>query len=98
VLGEHAPHIKFVDDGYESSNRIIAALSQAVVVTEFYKDSETTLDLLNCCSQIGKLAFVMIDPKHGALTDEEGLRKASSYGAIPMVGLEKVQDIIDALV
>ena len=69
-----------------------------MVVTELYKDSIETLDLLKCCSQIGKLAFILIDPRHGALTDQDGFEQAVTYGAIPMVGLDKVDDIIQSLV
>ncbi len=98
LLSEHTPgHMARAND-YEASNRIIAALAQAVVVTEFYKDSDSTLDLLQCCSQIGKIAFVLIDPRHGALTDTGSLNKAIGWGAIPFVGLGKVDDIIATLV
>jgi predicted Rossmann fold nucleotide-binding protein DprA/Smf involved in DNA uptake len=85
-------------NGYIASNRIVAALSQAVVVTEFYESSVTTLDLLKCCSQIGKLAFILIDPRHGPLTDTASLNKAVGWGAIPFVGLEKIDDIVASLV
>ena len=98
LLSEYPPQQEYQRDNYRSSNRIIAALSQAVVVTELYKDSNKALDLLKCCSQIGKLAFILIDPRHGALTDKEGFDQAVTYGAIPMVGLNKVDDIIQSLV
>ncbi len=98
LLSEYPPQQEYRRDIYRSSNRIIAALSQAVVVTELYKDSLETLDLLKCCNQIGKLAFILIDPQHGALTDQEGFDQAVTCGAIPMVGLDKVDDIIQSLV
>jgi DNA processing protein len=98
LLSEYLPEVKYSSDNYTASNRLIAALSQAVVVTEFYNDSLDTMDLLKCCGQIGKLAFVMIDPRHGALTDKDSLNSAVTHGAIPMVGLDKIDDIIQSLV
>ena len=98
VISEYAPEEKFHEGNHVSANRLIVGLSQAVVVTQVYHDSKRTLDLLTCCGQIGKLAYVMIDPRHGALADEDSLSKAVSCGAIPMVGLDKVDDIIKSLV
>lgn len=98
LLTEYIPEFEFQADNYKASNRIVAALAQAVIVTEFYSDSVATLDLLKCCGQIGKLAFVMIDTKYGALTDKDGLNTAVTHGAIPMVGLDKIDDIIQSLV
>lgn len=98
LLSESAPEEKFSEDGYKASNRLIAGLSQAVVTTEAYHDSHEALDLLKCCSQIGKLAFIIIDPRHGALTDKESFNLAITYGAIPMVGLDKIDEIIQSLV
>ncbi len=98
LMSEYPPEQKFRDDSFKASNRIIAAMSHAVVTTEFYSHSITTLDLLACCSQIGKLAFILIDPRHGALTDKDGLETAYSNGAIAMVGLHQIDEIIKSLV
>jgi DNA processing protein len=98
LVSEYSPETAPSSDNYKALNRIIVGLSQAVVVTEIYKDSEHTLDLLKCCNQVGKLSFVIIDPRHGALADEASLNQAVSYGALPMVGLDKIDDIITALV
>lgn len=98
VISEYPPDQVCTDESFKSSNRILAALAQAVVVTEIYKDSTRTLDLLSCCNQIGKLAFIMIDPELGALADEESLHEAVSNGAISLVGLDKADDIIKTLV
>ena len=98
IVTEYMPDEKYAENNYQSSNRLIAGMAQAVVVTELYEDSQRTLDLLQCCSQIGKLAFIVIDPATGALADEVSLNKAVSYGAIPMVGLDKIDDIIKSLV
>jgi hypothetical protein len=56
------------------------------------------MDMLQFSSQIGQLVFLIIDPRYGALVDEDALNQAVTYGAIPLVGLERIQDIIDSLV
>lgn len=99
VISEHLPETEIDNtDYYQASNRLMAGMAQAVVVTELYHDSERTLDLLQLCAQIGKLTFIMIDPEHGAFADEASLSKATEYGVIPMEGYDRVQDIIRALV
>ena len=98
VITEHSPERKPGKKSFEASNRIVAALSQAVVVTEVYDDSRHTMDLLRCCSQIGKMVFFVIDPRHGALATEKSLKEAVTHGAIPMVGLDKLDDIAKSLV
>jgi len=98
VISEHFPDEEIGASGYHMSNRLVVAAPQAVVITEFYKNSTRVLDLLECCSQIGKLAFVLIDPRHGALSDESSLELAIRCGAIPMVGLDKIGDITKSLV
>jgi len=98
LISEYPPEAGFHEDNYKSSNRLIAGMARAVVITEAYKDSYRTLDLLTCCNQIGKLTFFIIDPEFGALADEDSLRLAVSNGAIVMVGLDKVDDIIKSLV
>lgn len=98
LLTEYPPESDFSTRNYKASNRIIVGLSQAVVVTEVYKDSKSTLDILKCCSELGKLTFLMVDPKHSALADKASFDQAVSYGAIPMVGIQKVDDIVQSLV
>ena len=98
VLSEFAPDEVGAADSWRSANRLLAALTQAVVVTEVYHDSAPALDLLRCCSEIGKLAFVLIDSRSAPLFDEAGLSEAVRHGAIPMVGLEKIDDIVASLV
>lgn len=98
LISEHAYGKKYKSNNYKASNRLIAAMSQAVIVTEFFDDSKRILDLLKCCSEIGKMVFILINPKYGALTDNTSFDKAATYGAIAMVGLDKVDDIIKSLV
>jgi len=98
VISEHLPDQPDHLDSFRMSNRLMVGLAQAVVVTELYHDSERTLDLLECCAQIGKLAFIMIDPDQGALADETSLAQAVACGAIPIQGYDSVSEIIRVLV
>ncbi|HWR82589.1 MAG TPA: DNA-processing protein DprA [Candidatus Deferrimicrobium sp.] len=98
VISEYPPEQSYTDGNVASSNRLVAGLAQAVVVTEMYRTSERSHDLLRFCRQIGKLAFLMVDSTQGALADNESVAEAVACGAIPMTGLEKVQDIIRVLV
>lgn len=98
VLSEYSPDTEPDADTYRTCNRILVGLVQAVVVTEVYKDSLTTMDLLSFCNETGKLTFILIDPRNGALADKDSLSETARCGAIPMVGLDKINDILDALV
>ena len=98
LLTEYHPDVEYDIENYKASNRIVVSMAQAIILTEFYTDSEIITDLLECCSQIGKLLFILIDPKSGAMTDEDSLNKAVSCGAIPIVGRDKIDDIIKSLV
>lgn len=98
VLTEYPPEHKRVKASLQESNRLLVGVTNAVIVTQFYKDSERILDILSFCNQIGKMVFLMVDPKHGALSDEEGLAIGVKNGLIPIVGLEQVDNIIKALV
>ncbi|MCK4371899.1 MAG: DNA-processing protein DprA [candidate division Zixibacteria bacterium] len=98
VISEYSPDAEPDTDTYRACNRILVGLAQAVVITEVYKDSVTTLDLLSFCNETGKLTFILIDPRNGALADKDSLSEAARCGAIPMVGLDKINDILDALV
>lgn len=98
IISEFGPETIYQKTNYRISNRILAGTAQAVVVTEFYSDSARVLDLLAFCGEIGKLSFILIDPNHGALADQDALNQAVKHGAIPMVGLDKLDDIVAALV
>lgn len=98
VISEYPPEEEFQPWNLQQTNRLLVGISQAVVVTEVYTGDEVALDMLEFSSQIGQLVFLMIDPRYGALTDEDAMRQAVTFGAIPLVGLERLQDIIDSLV
>lgn len=98
LVCEYAPDYDSSPEDYHAANRLVAAMGQAVIITEVYQGSTRTLDLIECCAEIGKLLFLMIDPEFGALADESSLQKALDCGAIPMTGRDKVTDIIHALV
>jgi len=98
VLSEYAPEESVNGRNFKQSNRLIAGMAQAVVVTEFYENSHRVQDILEYCHQIGKLSFVMIDPKHGILSDEKSLALAVKRGAILMTGLNRIDDMVKSLV
>lgn len=98
VISEYLPQVEPTAETTLDANRLIAGLAQGVVFTEFYHDSTRTLDLLKFCSEIGKLTFVMIDPEHGAFSDDEALTQAVEFGAILLEGYDHIEDIIRSLV
>jgi len=98
VLTEYCPEHKRVKASLQESNRLLVGLTNAVIITQFYKDSKRILDILSFCNQIGKMVFLMVDPKYGALSDEEALAIGVKNGLIPMVGFDQVDNIIKALV
>lgn len=98
VMAEYAPDVEYENASLSQTNRLLAGLTQAVVVTELYKDSVRTLDLLKSCNEMGKLVFFMIDPAKGAFSDEVALARAVDLGGIPIEGYDRVGDIIKSLV
>ncbi len=97
LITEFTEGREFSNENTKSSNRLLIGISQAVIITEFYKDDLFVYDLLDCCSQIGKMVFILIDPKY-SLVDTDSLNHAVKCGAVPMVGLDKLDDIIKSLV
>jgi len=98
VISEYDPDRTFEQKKFAESNRLIAGMSQAVIVTEFYEDSNRVHDILEYCHQIGKLSFILTDTEFGLLSDEKSLAQAVKHGAILMNGLEKIDDIVKVLV
>ncbi|MDZ4723901.1 MAG: DNA-processing protein DprA [candidate division Zixibacteria bacterium] len=98
VISEYSPERQVSEETIFDSNRLLVGLSQAVVITEVYSDSKRVHDIIEFCNDIGKLAFIFIDPRYGALADETSLAKALSNGLIPIEGYDKVDNIIKVLV
>jgi DNA processing protein len=98
LISEYPPDMRPESRTVAEANRLVAGLSQAVVVTEFYSTSERTLDLLRACRDIGKLAFIMIDQEQGAFSDEKALAQAHECGAIPIEGFDRIDDMVKSLV
>jgi len=98
VISEYQPDMSPDSRTMAEANRLVAGLARAVVVTEFYSTSERTLDLLRVCREIGKLAFIMIDPEQGALSDEKALAQSHECGAIPIEGLNRIDEMVQSLV
>lgn len=98
VVSEYAPQTGYSAAAIGQTNRIIAGLAQAVVVTELYTDSNRAHDLIEFCGQIGKLAFLVFNPERGTLADERSLARAIDNGVIPLAMPQAVPDIIRSLV
>ena len=98
MISEYAPEMEAGESTDSEVNRLIVGMAQAVVVVEAYKDSDRVLDLLQACSDVGKIVFFMIDPEYGALADKTSLTEAVNCGAIPIEGFDRIGDIIKSLV
>ena len=98
LVTEYEPGMRWRADHYRTTNRLLAGLPNAVIITECYEKSYETIDLLVACGELGKIVFVIVDPRLGALADEYSLEKAQTNGAIVMVGMDKIGDIALALV
>jgi len=98
VLSELAPDQGHEQGGFAAANRLLAGLSNAVVVTEIYADSREALDLVEFCSQIGKLVFIVAHHRLGPLSDSAAMDRLTEYGAVPLDSPEQADQIIAALV
>jgi DNA processing protein len=98
LVSEFEPDTRWRASNFRSSNRLLAGITNAVIITECYEKSHETIDLMVACGELGKLIFVNVDPRLGALVDEFSLEKAQSNGAIVMVGMDKINDIVQSLV
>jgi DNA processing protein len=98
VISEYPPDAPTQPENLPASDRILAGLGQAVVVTEIYHDSTRVHDLLEFCNQVGKLAMVTVDPVNGPLADKESLIAAVKQGAVILQGPNQLSDIIRSLV
>ncbi len=98
IISEYSPERKVTPESLQASNRILAGISQAVVVTQLFDDSERALDLLEFCNMMGKLAFVVTDIAHGVESDDKAFQRALATGAIALDGVGQVNDIIISLV
>ncbi len=98
IISEYAPEAEPEEQHYREVNRLLVGMSQAVVLTELYDHSDEVLDLARFCWDIGKLVFLVVDPEYGVLSDKKALDDLTEFGAIPIVGLQQVDKIIEALV
>ena len=97
LITEFAQDVEYTYENQQTANRLLVAISQAVILTEFYKDDLFVYDILDCCAQIGKMVFILVDPQY-TLVDTESLNYAVKCGAVPLVGIDKLDDIIKSLV
>ena len=98
VIFESAPDVVATSETRRQSHRLIVGLAQAVVVTEIADDAERVLDFFASCREVGKLAFVMLDPDRPGLIDAAPLSRAVELGAIPIDGYGTLPEIIRSLV
>lgn len=98
LICEFSNENEFDIEPYKYSNRIIAGIPNAVILTEFYSESKVVIDLMEFCFEIGKMIFIYINPEKGPLSDEKSLDLATRCGVIPIEGLDKIDLIINSLV
>ena len=98
VITEYPPEQKKDSANLQESNRLLVGLTNAVIITQYYKNSKRILDILSFCNQIGNMVFLLVDPEHGALSDKEALDIGNQNGLIPIAGFDQVDNIINALV
>ncbi len=98
LISEYAPAVDFSKERDMQRNRLVAGLSQAVIIGEVRGDAEMTLDIAKFCHQIGKLMFVMTDNAYATGKDFTGIEKVLQYGAIPLGMKEAVEMISKSLV
>jgi DNA processing protein len=98
VISEFLPEFAATPESLMQSNRLLVGLANAVVFTELYKDSRRGIDLIEFCSQNGKLTFFFVNPDFGALSDEATLKRAVASGAILIRGYGSISDIVRSAV
>jgi hypothetical protein len=98
IISEYAPDEPFKQKNFQETSRLIAGMAQAVIVTEIGVDALRANDILEYCHQIGKLSFLLFDADNGPIPDEKSIERAAGWGAIPMSGPKKIEDIISSLV
>lgn len=98
VISEYSPERERETSHLSETNRLIAGMGDAVVVTELSDDSERMFDMFEFCGQIGKLTFVVTDRSVALNRCEQALKHALSNGAIPIESLDSVDEITRSLV
>lgn len=98
IISEYPPDKDSEQSHMSATNRLIVGMVDAVVATELSDNSERSLDLLDCCDQIGKLTFVLIDPRTESTQGKAALKRALANGAIPLTSIDSVDDIVKSLV
>ncbi|MCK5127875.1 MAG: DNA-protecting protein DprA [candidate division Zixibacteria bacterium] len=92
IISEYIPGTPVSPGRLLSRNRLIAGLSQAVIIGEVSDESVGTLDAALCCHQLGKLLFVIIGEHN------PHYEKLLEFGAIPLTNINEYEMILKALV
>ena len=98
IISEYPPEMDIEQSHMSATNRLIVGMADAVVAMELSTNSERSLDLLDFCDQIGKLTFVLVDPRTKSTEGKAALERALASGAIPVTGVDSVDDIVKSLV
>lgn len=98
LISEYSPETKSGPGLNMARNRLTVGLSHAVVIGEVFGDSTGTLDSAKCCSQLGKLMFVLINGCDAPGKDNKGVEKVIELGAIPITLENAVETITKVLV
>nr|MBN2276565.1 DNA-protecting protein DprA [candidate division Zixibacteria bacterium] len=83
VISEYSPESKIIPGRLKARNRLVAGLSQSVVIGEVMADSNGTLDTATFCHELGKLMFIMLDGCERPERDNSSVKKIIALGAIP---------------
>lgn len=98
IISEYPPEMDIEQSHMSATNRLIVGMADAVVATELSDNSDRSLDLLDFCDQIGKLTFAVIDSRTESTKGKAALKRALASGAIPVTGVDSVDDIVKSLV
>lgn len=94
---EYLPATEFDLDHLAPTNRLLVALSQAVVVGEVFEESAGTLDLAENCIELGKILFVLITESMSE-SQTKAVERLINSGAIPISFPDEFDTIISSLV
>ena len=98
LISEYPPNAPYSAKKLIARNRLIVALSQAVIIGEVMPDSKGTIDTAAYCRELGKIMFIMIDTCNIPGRDNTGVEKILAMGAIPITMSDGIEIILKSLV
>lgn len=97
VLSEHGPQVEPSPERYCEANRLLVAISGAVVIGPFVSESSGTFDVAEACIEQGKILFVLVADQQEEV-DRAALERVVSLGAIPISYPNDFESIAKCLV